>query len=376
MQLKKRAANIELIRILSMLMIVSLHFVRTGGMSASGVGLNLQFGRFVEALCYSCVDLFVLITGFFWQKSSHAISKSVKLVLQVLFFGVGTMLVGGLVFGWDTLSADIVLSSVFSLTTGRLWFIAVYIGLIFVAPYINTVIEKMTFAGHTTLCLVIVVLFSVSSTVINGGSVLIKDGGYDLIWFMSLYIIGAYLEKYNPFEKLGKSVCLLLAIGFPTLLYVWSYVAQKGHNAGLAFLHWNMSYKYASLPVVLAAVFTFEFFRKTEIKNELLSKIICRISSVCIGVYIVHMTRYAGEVLWTKIFHVDRYYSSPYMILYYIFFVASIFIVGCAVEYIRQLLFNKLNSKIGMWVEEKAIAIKDRIIDSCSKHINLPDAAE
>ncbi len=133
--------------------------------------------------------------------------------------------------------------------------------------------------------------------------------------------------------------------------------------------HWSFSLSdYASLPVLLCAVLYFEFFRKLEIKNEKLSAIICRISPLCLGVYLIHSSTFSYSVLWTRIFHIEKYYDSPFLWIYFLFFVGSIFVAGCTVEYIRQLLFNKLNSKIGMWIENKVITIKDRIISVCSKY--------
>ena len=49
---KKRTPNLELIRIVSMLMILALHFVNAGGVANSDAGVNREIGRAVYCLCF------------------------------------------------------------------------------------------------------------------------------------------------------------------------------------------------------------------------------------------------------------------------------------------------------------------------------------
>ncbi len=86
-----------------MLMILALHFVNIGKVVTDGVGINREIGRAIYCFCFPCVDLFVLITGFFWNKNSHAVAKSCKIWLQTLFYSVGTMAVILPVFGTENI---------------------------------------------------------------------------------------------------------------------------------------------------------------------------------------------------------------------------------------------------------------------------------
>jgi hypothetical protein len=366
-----------------MLMILALHFVKAGGVANSDAGVNREIGRAVYCLCFPCVDLFVLITGFFWNKNSHAVAKSCKIWLQTLFFSVGTMAAILLIFGTENIfSEKKLILALMPLSSNQYWFMFVYVGLLFLAPFLNLLIEKLSFRIHTVFCIVLILLFTVTPMILPQWYTLVMQAGYELLWFVVLYFIGAYLNRFDPFKKIGKYKCLALIAGVTVLEYVEMVVIEAVLKSNIipqldAVLSWNQSVRsYASFPVFISAVLWFEFFRKLEIKNEHVSKAVCRVSSLCIGVYLIHLGVFVWDILFTRIFHPDRYYDSAFLWIYFIFFVASIFTAGCAVEYIRQLLFNKLNSKIGMWVEEKAIAVKDRIITACSKHINLPDAAE
>lgn len=380
---KKRTPNLELIRIVSMLMILALHFVNGGGVVRSDIGINREIGRFIYCFCFPCVDLFVLITGFFWNKNSHAVAKSCKIWLQTLFYSVGTMAVILLIFGTENIfSRKKLMWTFMPLSSSQFWFMFIYVGLLFLVPFLNLFIEKLSFRMHTAFCITLMFLFTITPAIFPQENTLVKNSGYEVLWFVVLYFIGAYLNRFDPFKKIGKYTCLALIAAVTVLEYVETVVIEAVLKSDIishldTLLRWRQSVaSYASFPVFISAVLWFEFFRKLEIKNEHVSKAVCRVSSLCIGVYLIHIGVFVWDILFTRIFHPDRYYDSAFLWIYFVFFVASVFTAGCIVEFIRQLLFNKLNSKIGMWVEEKAIAIKDRIIDVCSKHINLPDAAE
>ena len=366
-----------------MLMILALHFVNAGGVANSGAGVNREIGRFIYCFCFPCVDLFVLITGFFWNKNSHAVAKSCKIWLQTLFFSLGTMAAILLIFGTENIfSEKKLILALMPLSSNQYWFMFVYVGLLFLTPFLNLFIEKLSFVMHTVFCIVLTLLFTVTPMILPQGYTLVMQAGYELLWFVVLYFIGAYLNRFDPFKKIGKYKCLALIAGVTVLEYVETVVIEAVLKSNIipqldTVLSWNQSVRsYASFPVFISAVLWFEFFRKLEIKNEHVSKAVCRVSSLCIGVYLIHLGIFVWDILFTRIFHPDRYYDSAFLWVYFIFFVASVFTAGCIVEYIRQLLFNKLNSKIGMWVEEKVTDVKNRTVAAYSEYMGVHEATE
>ena len=89
--MKKRMANIELLRGLSMLMVVMLHFLGkgellptlTGNMDATG-----YVAWFMESLCIVAVNVYMLISGYFLVESSFKLGRLLSLMLQVIFYSV------------------------------------------------------------------------------------------------------------------------------------------------------------------------------------------------------------------------------------------------------------------------------------------------
>ena len=87
-----RNSNIELFRIVLMLLIVSHHYVVNSGMMAvmeeNPFALNSLFFYMFGAWGKTAINGFVMITGYFMCKSQITLRKFLKLILQVSFYNV------------------------------------------------------------------------------------------------------------------------------------------------------------------------------------------------------------------------------------------------------------------------------------------------
>lgn len=358
----ERRTGIEILRIIAMLMIVALHYVNLGGVSTKGLGFNLYFARFIQAITYSCVDIFVLITGFFWNKNTRPITKAAKLWLQTLFYSVGCLLVVSLINGFSaTLSVKRTAYAFFPFTTHHYWFVAVYALLLFAAPVLNVVVEKFDFVAHTFLIGFIGLSFVLPGTVLPARFTFDAADGYGILWFCCLYFIGAYLQKYEPLRKVPKAVCFIVAGVMSFLLFLSGVVIQLLHNRGIIPDWWGLCYGYLSFPVVVSAVFLFEGLKDFDIKNSKLANVTKWVSSRSLGVYLLHSNVIIGSFLYRNIFKTKSFYDSPYMIFHFMFFVFSVFVSGIAVEEVRILLFGKLNDRIAAVIKKKTDALIEKI---------------
>ena len=90
---KQRSSNLELYRIICMLMIVAHHFVVNSGLTADGGILDMYpnsantiFLRLFGAWGKTGINCFMLITGYFMCTSKITFRKYLKLLLQVYFY--------------------------------------------------------------------------------------------------------------------------------------------------------------------------------------------------------------------------------------------------------------------------------------------------
>ena len=92
----KRDTGLDLLRIISMIMVVCLHTVGWGGLVEGALipgTVNWYLGNAMHTLSLQAVNCFVLISGYFLCTSQFQLTKFASAWVQVVFCSVGTNLV-------------------------------------------------------------------------------------------------------------------------------------------------------------------------------------------------------------------------------------------------------------------------------------------
>ena len=86
----KRYYSLDILRIVSMIMIVILHYCTFGYQITKNdsVGNNAPLLWFIYGLCYVAVNLYVLISGYFLCESKFQWKKVLKLAVEVWFYSI------------------------------------------------------------------------------------------------------------------------------------------------------------------------------------------------------------------------------------------------------------------------------------------------
>jgi len=104
---KERSSNLELMRILLMLLIIMHHYVvnsgATDGMTLSNLTANSIFLQYWGMWGKTAINAFILISGFFLCISQLTWQKYVKLLFQIIFYNTVIYLLL-LCLGYATLS--------------------------------------------------------------------------------------------------------------------------------------------------------------------------------------------------------------------------------------------------------------------------------
>lgn len=205
MQYKKRLSNFELLRIISMIMIVGHHYVVHGIMHRyladefmlwrTGSLFNKIFTSVLYVGGRVGVGLFFAITGYFMINKKKASVKRTILewlyYLILLFFfifiyGIYEIITKG--FSISTIHLVVSNSYIFSPITNYWWFVTVYVLLMICLPVINSNVNKLNKKGYFAL-LVFLLLFltifdynSVYQSLTNG---------------LFCYLLGGYIRKFS-----------------------------------------------------------------------------------------------------------------------------------------------------------------------------------
>ena len=125
-------------------------------------------------------------------------------------------------------------------------------------------------------------------------------GGYSLTYFIVLYIIASYIRKYVRNVKKSKALIVYIAMSSTIFLsIVVLYIISRMINAFESILNYYAHYN--SIFVTIGAVALFLLFLQIEIKNKKFEKMVCLVSPLTMGVYLIHDNPYMRNVIWKKI---------------------------------------------------------------------------
>ncbi|MGN0405344.1 MAG: acyltransferase family protein [Bariatricus sp.] len=327
--MKERNASIDLLKTISMFMVVILHATHYGIANANIIPLSVPY--FITNISRSfsivAVNVFILISGYFLCRQTVTFKKIFKLWLQVELYSVGIYLVLCIIPSTNiTFNVKDLVKYALPLLTNQYWFFTQYIILIILSPIINHFINSLTQEQYKKVLMILLLLFSVVPTISIFGNTFGVNNGFSFSWFIVLYLISAYIRNYpinlaHPgLIYIACSIILLLAkilSDFIPLLAVFS----------------NLLFIYNSVAVTISSVMLFIFFSNHSNTNTVISKI----SSLTFAVYLFHEHGALRSILWDNIICLDSVSHDPLMFtIRFAISILAIFIFGLAIDYIRS----------------------------------------
>lgn len=360
-----RSSNFEMLRVLAMVFIIAHHIAIHGNWGNGGVyfpdslTFNMFFLQSLLPLGKIGVDLFVLISGYFLIKTTKNVwSKALSLWVPMLFYS----LVITIAF---VLFKDVDLSSRqwFSVFTPVLsftwWFATTYLILLLLSPFINKCINSVDQLTHLRLIIGLLVLWCVIPTFFN-----IRVEYNELLWFIILYIIAAYVRNYhngttnkaNMKRYAAYATSLFLILLF--IVYLWDVT-----NIDLTF--WDITNLIShnnemnGLLTLLISLFIFLIFKNIEIPY---SRIINAIAGTTFGIYLIHDHPLVRSYIYSQFFDCYEYTDSSMLIPYVFMMVIIIFAVTSIEEFARKSVMGDMKT-----ISERIISKMDIFINS---HLN------
>lgn len=272
---ESRNLNIELIRIVSMFLIVLGHiFV---GFIPLGQNGSAVFRTIVPHLIFFIpfhVNLFVLISGYYGIKSLMGGVKIWKLVFSYLLI----IVLLNQLFSWGSFDY---LTLLFPLSRNPWWFMHIYLLLALLAPTLLepflSMVDRRGLLSLIGVLLLIDVYFGYMCHMET-----VHNGGYDLIHFITIYIIGSFIRTFDVKYlsvfgyKLGAKHFFLLFVSVMILKVLWHFLVKM-----LGFSDWFVDYNH---PFNIAlAVCAFLWFLNLNVKNARIQYV----STSVIGVYLL-----------------------------------------------------------------------------------------
>lgn len=197
-QKSERNFGIDLLRILSMLMVVILHILGQGGILGNCEFLSGSYmvAWLLEIASYCAVNCYALISGYVGYKARYKYSNIINLYMQVIFYTIGITMIFAIVAPETVHLGDIVKVLFPFAYTNVYWYFTAYFCLFFFIPVLNLVVDKLEKRELKILIVCIVLLYSIMPTIFRRDMFFTGDG-CSPIWLAMLYIMGAYIRKYD-----------------------------------------------------------------------------------------------------------------------------------------------------------------------------------
>ncbi len=359
----KRNLGLEYLRILSMFLIILLHSIDHSGLLESLVPGTALYAweRLFYALCQVCVNCFVMLSGYFLVDSRFRIGKLLMLWMQVVFYSLGIKLIF-MISGMIPFSLTSIASCFVPVFTGRYWFVTIYFGMYLLFPFLNILINGMDRRKHSILCLLLIGLMSGMVSIHPAFAGMNSGGGWGLAWFVSLYLIAAWLRRYG-IPANGKSAGWYAAGYLLCGILPWVATLAADHLEieilQDAAANW---YRYDSIFACVGSICLFCFFG-SYIKNkkglDVATPWTTALSGATFGVYLIHAhADICVPAFWQRV-GILSLRSQVWFPLYQIGLAAGIFAVCAAIELGRKMLFRLL--RIDTLTERLQAAIQNHL---------------
>ena len=349
----KKSSNIEILRVVAMLMIVIHHYCVHGVFNFWHTNSDLlSYLNSVVVGIFSMggklgVDIFVLITGYFMITSNFKLTKALKiyftmLTYSLLFLGIAY------IYGEHRVPSGILNSSLFPFGGNAYWFITTYLMLYIFTPFLNRFILTSKKSMLNSLMIIITCVWVLIPTFTPA-----NYGLSSLTWFIYLYFIGASirLKTYAGLFSNKKFFKKMAIISF-VVMVCYAFIRSTGHEVNL----WRVI-KIAqmhSLFVVSIAIWMFNSFKDLAIPYN---KFYNYIAASMFGVYLIHDNNIVRPFIWQHIFHPANVMNEPYMIFYLLGAAVAVFIFAIVIDKLVMFVFNKPMNKIIEFID-RFVALK------------------
>jgi len=344
----KRASNFELLRIISIIIIVARHYALY-----TYADVELYTLPVLNRVLLDCmnsggqigVNCFILISGYFYNRSHFSWKKLINLWFEIFFFSIVLSLTAvGL--GIADFNIKNLLLWMLPISSSQYWFLSCYLLLYFISPYLKRIIDNVEKKDYLVLLGGLLLTLSIIPTFIQ------RDiWASNMAWFVTLYLIGAYIKKHNVFVFAVRK--LIVPLVFCVIGVCGCVIALDYLKIDNIFYFVFPAYK---IPVFVCSMCVFLLFKNLSIQSN---RLINQIASYSLGIYIIHNNEQFRDAFWFMLLGGNAYADSPYLVVHAVLGVTIVVLICVAATFVYQktvdplfklIAYNKVrNLRKGEW---------------------------
>lgn len=344
--MKQRKSSFELLRILSMLLIIMHHFsIHTSWHIVPGLYYSKALIEFFSIGGKIGVNCFILISAYF-MITKNAKSKALfKTWRTTLFYSI-VIYCMLLPLYPQNLTLAPAIRSFFPVIKASYWFVSVYILLYIFSPYLNILLNSLSKKDYQKLILIQFTIFSVIATFVRTPMI-----SNQFLWGLFVYIIGGYIRLHLDFKLTKKKLLVYLLISIIltllaiiTLDFLSTYAPSLSGKEQFAF-----SDTQGFLPLI-SSILIFLIFKQIDIGSI---SWINAIAPTMFSVYLIHDNFLIRPLLWH---YVKSFTSSnPISILIVGFAAPLTILVLCSLIDLIRIQIVSLSIKLFKSIKKESI---------------------
>lgn len=331
---KVRDSNIEFLRIVSMVAVLLFHAnFESIGFPTYEMAANKELfclsSFFVESLTSICVDVFILISG--WYGIRFKMQRLFALLFQIFFFKI--LITSVILLFGVKLSITEIVEKLFILDNAA-WFVKAYIYMYIVSIILNYFTDKAAKREFELLLILVYIFLLVFGYFSNGAKWI--ENGLSAPFLIFLYLLGRYLNIHGSIiiKKIGQWGGGRLYLITSLIVALLSFLIMR------LFLPVGLSgklYSYISPIVIFQSLCLFVCFHDISMR----SSIINWIGSSVFGVYLLHADSYIFKPIYCGF--ISKWYEinpSFLFLIKVIIWIFVFFVMGILIDKIRSLCWN------------------------------------
>lgn len=331
MKNSKRESNLELCRVLCMLLIIAHHAIVHGGiLNIEGTSTNKILSLFLIPVGKIAFDCFIALSCWFLVDQKFKMNKFLLIWSEVLFYSVSFTIVAyfmGAQLTWRNWF------SIFLPISGNSHgFAASYLAFYLLLPFLKRMTQNLT-KFQARILLLLIFYFEVCTKIIGYFAQYTQPMASELFVFILIYVLIFNLKKW-PIKCTEKKWVML---GFFGLIWIfiwisWYYNMILPGNQFSQFMITVMGDE-SSITNIIAGVALFFFFKNMKIRKM---PLINGLATGTFGILLIHDHNFFRYNFWPQVIKTQNWFDSNYYLLLLIIFVIWTYIIGFLIDYLRK----------------------------------------
>lgn len=302
-----RQSNFELLRLIAMLMVMVCHangYVQEVDLVGVPGICKLAVGQF----CLVCVNVFVMISGWFGIKASW--KGAAKLLFQVVFLAVLCFVVFAAAGLPVSFKKDLLPYLLFG---SGYWFVVSYLILYALSPVLNAFTERTSKKEFACVLTTFFLAEFMYGFLLDTGHF---DYGFSPLFFIGLYLLARYVRLYSGrWFSFRKGIDLGIYLGVSIISMIGFWFGYKWFGMGFHLNH------YDSPLAVIAALYFLLVFSKLDFQ----SRTVNWLAMSAFSIYIIHENALVSPIY--QQFFISLHESVP-LILWLIMLPGAVIVLG------------------------------------------------